>query len=302
MEIIFTSLLPIFLLIALGYFFNVKNFPKEDFWESADKLTYFVLMPSLLIYKLSKADIHSIESTTLLSTGFIGVTILFLLLLIINKKFEGRSFTSIVQGSIRYNTYVFLAIVDSLYGDSGVVLGAIFITFMIPLLNIYSILSFAIFVNNSKLSLKSVLIPIIKNPLILACVFGGLLSFLKISFPLPIENTLKILSQTALPLGLISIGVALVMKDLKLRINELIFANFTKLIVMPVIFFIIGNFMGLDEVYLGIVLIFAAVPTAPTSFILARQLGGDERLMSAIITSQTLISAFTLSIILNLLI
>ena len=63
MEHIFSALIPVFGLILIGYFFKKIRFPSHEFWPMADKLTYFVLMPSLLIYKLSDAkfDANSID-------------------------------------------------------------------------------------------------------------------------------------------------------------------------------------------------------------------------------------------------
>ena len=71
---------------------------------------------------------------------------------------------------------------------------------------------------------------------------------------------------------------------------ELIISSFLKLLIMPLCMFIIGRFFGLDKLLFSIVLIFAAMPTAPSSFVLARQLGGDIKLMASIITLQTIFS------------
>ena len=57
MTYIFDSLIPIFSLILIGYFFKRINFPSNDFWSQADKLTYYILMPALLIFELSNAKI-----------------------------------------------------------------------------------------------------------------------------------------------------------------------------------------------------------------------------------------------------
>ena len=62
MEHIVTALIPIFLLILIGFYFKKIKFPSNDFWASADKLTYFVLMPSLLIYKLSTANLEGLKA------------------------------------------------------------------------------------------------------------------------------------------------------------------------------------------------------------------------------------------------
>ena len=59
MEQIFSALIPVFALILIGFFFKKIRFPSHEFWPMADKLTYFILMPTLLIFELSKAKINT---------------------------------------------------------------------------------------------------------------------------------------------------------------------------------------------------------------------------------------------------
>ena len=152
MEHIFSSLIPIFSLIVIGYLFKKISFPSHDFWPMADKLTYYILMPALLIFTLSKAKIDS-SSITFISVCLLAIFITMIILMIFNKlsPTQNSSFTSIVQGGIRFNTYVFLALSASIFGEKGLVLAAIIITFAIPFLNILSISVFACYSNNSKI-------------------------------------------------------------------------------------------------------------------------------------------------------
>ena len=125
---ILNSLLPICLIIALGYFFKRIKFPSTEFWPMADKFTYYVLMPSLLVYKLAIAKIDLSLTVGLVGTVLVSIFIVAIILVILNLfiHFEGKAFTSIVQGGIRFNTYVLLPLVDTLYGDKGLVFVAIF--------------------------------------------------------------------------------------------------------------------------------------------------------------------------------
>ena len=178
---ILTALIPIFSLIMIGYFFKRIKFPSHDFWPQADKLTYYILMPSLLIYKLSTASISSTNTTYYILTALITIFIVLLILFIFNKllKFQVDSFTSIVQGGIRFNTYVFLALADAILGDNGIVLAAILLTFVIPFINILCISTFALYISQNKLTFMYFFKSIVTNPLIIACFIGGSINFLK---------------------------------------------------------------------------------------------------------------------------
>lgn len=303
MQHIISALIPIFSLILIGYFFKKIKFPSNDFWASADKLTYYILMPSLLVYKLSTANLENLDALDFLFTGNITILVVLLLCILINIKLNtsGASFSSVVQGSVRFNTYVFLALISSVYGDEGLALGALLITFAIPLINVIAITIFAVYVNDKKATFFGLVKSIVANPLIIACVLGGSINYFDLMMPIIAENTFKILSSAALPMGLLSVGFSLELKAIKDAKLDLFVAVFLKLFVTPVLMFLIGRYFTLDTLFLSIVVIFASMPTAPSGFVLARQLGGDVKLMAAIITMQTIVSMLTISFILGFL-
>lgn len=301
MEHIFSALVPVFGLILIGYLFKRISFPSHEFWPMADKLTYFILMPALLIYKLSNAKFEA-NSVSFVLASLIAIFLTMIILIIINKitPTKNSSFTSIMQGGIRFNTYVFLAISGSIFGDTGLVLSAIILTFAIPFINILCVTIFAIYSDNNKLDFKYLIKSIIKNPLIIGCVVGGTINFFAIPIHVSLGNLLEILSKAALPLGLLSIGYALVLKDLKSAKKDMFISCLAKFIILPLFIYFFGKMFGLDDIMISILVLFSVLPTAPSSFILARQLGGDISLMTSIITVQTLASAFFIIVFLKM--
>lgn len=301
MEHIFSALVPVFGLILIGYLFKRISFPSHEFWPMADKLTYFILMPALLIYKLSNAKFEA-NSVSFVLASLIAIFLTMIILIIVNKitPTKNSSFTSIVQGGIRFNTYVFLAISGSILGDTGLVLSAIILTFAIPFINILCVTIFALYSDNSKLDFMYLIKSIIKNPLIIGCVVGGAINFFAIPIHVSLGNLLEILSKAALPLGLLSIGYALVLKDLKSAKKDMFISCLAKFIILPLFIYLFGKMFGLDDIMISILVLFSVLPTAPSSFILARQLGGDISLMTSIITVQTLASAFFIIIFLKM--
>uniref|UniRef100_UPI004047D8CA AEC family transporter n=1 Tax=Aliarcobacter sp. TaxID=2321116 RepID=UPI004047D8CA len=302
MEHIFSALIPVFALILIGYFFKKIKFPSHEFWPQADKLTYYVLMPSLLIFKLSNASLDSQNSLEFIAAALLAIFFTMIILMFINKikPSDASAFTSIVQGGIRFNTYVFLALAGSIFGNDGLILSAIILTFAIPFINILCITIFALYMNNEKLNFIYLLKSIITNPLIIACVIGGSINFIGLEIPIVLNNTLEILSKAALPMGLLSVGFGLVIKEIKSSKSEVIISSFAKHLIMPILIFTFGKYFGLNDMMISILVLFAVLPTAPSSFILARQLGGDIGLMSSIITIQTLISSLFIVLVLKI--
>lgn len=301
MEYLFSSILPVFGLIIIGYFFKKISFPSHEFWPMADKLTYYILMPALLIYKLSNAKFQN-DSFEFVLTSLIAIFLTLISLVIYNKKFPilNSSFTSVVQGGIRFNTYVFLALCGSIFKDTGLVLSAIILTFTIPFLNILCITIFSIYSDDKKLNIFYLIKSIFTNPLIVSCFIGGMLNLFGITLPTSAISLLKILSDAALPLGLLSIGYALVLKEIHSSKKELIVSCFAKFVVLPFFMFVVAKFFALDNMMISILMLFSVLPTAPSAFMLARQLKGDLSLMTGIITVQTLLSVLFIMFVLYL--
>lgn len=302
MEHIFSALIPVFALILIGYFLKKIKFPSLEFWPMADKLTYYILMPALLIYELSNASLNSKDSFSFVIAALLAIFFTMIILIIINKikPTNASSFTSVIQGGIRFNTYVFLALSGAIFGKEGLVLSAIILTFAIPFINILCITIFALYISNDKLNFLYLIKSIISNPLIVACLIGGTINFLGIEFPVVLNNTLAILSKSALPIGLLSVGFGLVIKEISSFKSELIISSFAKHLIMPILIFIFAKYFELNNMMISILVLFAVLPTAPSSFILARQLGGNVGLMSSIITVQTLLSALFIIIFLKI--
>lgn len=299
MALLINSLLPIFLLILFGYLLRRVNFASEEFWKYLDKFNYFILFPSLLIYKLSTANTSAIDQFSYITLTLGTLMFISILLIVMNRYFQinNSAFTSVYQGTVRFNTYVFLAVVDALLGETALVIAAFLITFAIPFINFLCISIFTWYVPNTKTTLGSFTKSIIKNPLILACMIGGGLNLLDIQLPQILNNCLSLLSTAALPLGLISVGVGLHLANILQTKKEIFLASFMKLLFFPMVMYLFGKLFGIHNVYLNVIVLFAAMPTASSAYILAKELGGDTKLISSIISLQTILSIFTIFIV-----
>lgn len=301
MQNIITTLIPIFMLISLGYIFKRVSFPSLEFWPMMDRFTYYVLFPSLLIYKLATANLSGINSFDVVLTVIFALVLMLVLTLVLGyfKTIEKRAFTSVIQGSIRFNTYVFLALIDALLGDAGLVIAAVLIAFAIPFINFLCIGAFSYFINKEDLKFLKFLKSIFTNPLIVACLIGGILNVSSLDLPIVVIKTLAILSAAALPMGLLSVGVGLELSHISSAKYELFLSVVLKLVIFPLAIVGVASLFTISYEALWVLILFASMPTASSSYILARQLGGDLKLMSSIITVQTLLSIATVGIIIS---
>ncbi|WP_432696897.1 AEC family transporter [Marinobacterium sp. YM272] len=303
MDGILTALWPVFALLVIGYLARRLDFPGAAFWPPAEKATYFVLFPCLLVNRLSRADLASVQSSQLVAAVLSMLLILSLLVLLVRPlmRIDNAKFTSVYQGSLRFNTYVALAVSAVLLPQQGIVLAAVLAAVMIPTLNLLCVLVFAWF-GESRPTLRGILRTLSRNPLILACLLGIALNLTGIGMPAPVAPVLDLLGRMALPLGLLAVGAALNLRALTSSGPAVVAASLFKLIVCPLLAVGLAALFALSPAATLVLLIFASVPTATTAYILARQLGGDAELMANIITTQTLLSLLTMPLVLLILV
>ncbi|MET4000370.1 AEC family transporter [Marinobacterium sp. MBR-109] len=302
MQPIIIALWPVFALLLLGFLARRSGFPGEDFWQPAEKATYYVLFPALLVERLASAQLAGDDSIRLAALVVVVLVVAAVLCCVCKPllRLTAPAFTSFFQGSVRFNTYVALAVTAALHGSEGIVLAAVITAVMIPLLNLFSVLAFAL-TSEQTFSPRQLLMTLAGNPLILACLLGIALSLSGIALPLGLSSVLELLGRMALPLGLLAVGAGLNLRALRGGGRALAAASLIKLLFLPLLAFALAGVWQLDPLATSVVVIFAAVPTATSAYILARQMGGDAELMAGIITAQTLISMLTLPVILVLL-
>ena len=298
---ILTSLLPVFLIIICGYGFKKSKFPGDDFWPGTERMVYYFLYPALLFSSSAGAswEFFSVASMVwaILAAMFVMSGLLLLLRTRLSKN--DASFTSVFQGSLRFTSYIGFAAAFSLFGDEGLYLAAVFITVMIPVVNILCVMVLVRY-SGQKSGWYWIFTTVVKNPLILACLAGMAFNLLGLQLPVMVENFTTIIGRGSLPLGLLAIGASLQITSIKKAGNEIIFACLLKLILMPLLMWITCTLLGVDNLSTAVAVLFAALPGSPLSYILAKQLGGDTKLMSSIIAVQTGISMVTLPIIVGL--
>ena len=302
---IFLLVSPVFLLIILGNFLIRIKVPDISFWEINDKLCYWVLIPALLFHYISQINLSSEMLYSYSVIIYVGFFIAILTVLILGKLlgYPPERWTSILQGAVRQNAFIALAITGSLFGDEGLKIASIFMLIYVPSINIIivttMVMNFGQSKNNaSKNEFITVFIELSKNPFILAMIAGLIFSIAQSEKLKVIIDTSGLLGSAALPIMLLTIGAKIKVRDLALTITPIIISNFLKLLALPLIAFFVANYLGLSEIEVIVAVIFAAVPTAVSSHTLARQFGADDQLMTSIITTQVILSFITIPILL----
>jgi predicted permease len=296
------ALAPVFALILIGYGFRRSGFLGPLFWEAADRLTYYVLFPALLVHNLATAPLAGLRAGGA-AAALAGATLaVAAAVLMLRQRFplDGPGFTSLYQGAIRPNTYVGLASAAALFGAKGVTLAAVAIAATVPLVNLLSVGALAVFAGDrdggarsKRAVLRAIFWSVARNPLVLACGAGLALNASGLGLP-AVGPVVEALGRAALPLGLLSVGAGLEWAALRARKLPLAAAAGAKLVLLPAVSALILAATGTTGLPALVAVLFASLPTSATSYIMARQMGGDHGLMAAIITAEIVLAAITI--------
>jgi predicted permease len=303
MSVVVQALIPVFVLIVIGHLFRRWHFPADGFWIQAERFTYYALFPAMLIYKLGQARLPASaygEILVLIAAMLVVMTLILVVIQLI-WRWPGPVYSSVFQGGIRFNSYVGLAAAGMLLGDDGLSLIAVAVAVKVPLLNLLCILMFSVTCSRGRLRFAPVFRAIVTNPLIIGSVVGVIWSFFRVGFHPIVAGILEPLSDLALPLGLMCVGAGLELKALRNASAPFLVSSVAKLVVFPALTLGLALALGMDGTMVKAAILLAALPTATSSYILARQLGGDAPLMAAIISGQTLLGMVTLPLLLGLL-
>ena len=301
MATVIAALLPVFLLIALGFILKHSLMPQDSQWHGPELLTYYLLFPMLLIQTLVKADLTKVPVAGVGGALILAVLAMSLLCLALRPVFSrlgigNPAFTSIFQGATRWQTYVALSVAANLFGNDGLALASVAMLAMIPLLNVLCVTVLAHYASARKQSIGAIAIAVVRNPLIWSCAIGLVINVLHVPLPKVWHEVADALGRSSLAIGLLVTGAGLHLKDL-LRPGIGAAASVAlKLVLMPLIAVGLALSFGLSGSGLAIVAICSAVPTSPSAYVLARQMGGDAPLLAQIIALQTVLAALTMPI------
>jgi malonate transporter and related proteins len=291
---------PAFGLLAVGAVLRRSLLREDAVWAGIERLVFWVLMPALLTSAIASVDLAA------LPLGRMALAIWLALLagtvvsvaLARAAGLDHAAMTSVLQGGIRFNNLMGFAVTGGLFGAAGTALGAVATGLIVPVVQTITILAFALappLAPNAgrRIAPGRVLRQLALNPLMLGVVAGFAMAALG-GLPAGLDPLLRALGQAAVALGLLCVGAALSPGALRGRPVVQAATCLIKLGLMPLLTLGLGRALGLDPLSLAVALVFMALPTATTSYVMARAMGGDAPLMAALTTTEHLLAVLTL--------
>jgi malonate transporter len=292
------ALLPVIAIVTLGHVLSVRKWIPTESWRAIERLSYVVLFPALIVRTLANAPFETAPwrlagALILAQFALAGVGLLGRFLPNMPKPAVG----SVIQSNVRWNTMIGLSIGSLLFGQEGLALVTIAAAAMIPTANVLSVYALIAHADRPHGPAPKPLLALVQNPIVLACVCGLGLASANIELPELLDDSLGILGDAALALGLLSAGAGVDLSALRRAGPRTFGWSLVRLVGLPAFAVGFGLLLGLSGIPLTIAVICAATPTATSSYILARELGGDAPLAANLIAVETVLAMLTMPLL-----
>ena len=297
--------IPIFLMMLLGMLFRKLGWMDEVFAAKMNKFVFLVPLPVLLFEQLATVDFSEVWDIKFILFCFVVTAISITISTLISLLWKDRSIKGeFIQATYRSSAALLgIAFIQNIYGTAG--MAPLMIIGSVPLYNIMAVVVLSFFKpgNNSfdKALVKKTLKGIVTNPIIIGIVAGFVWSALKLPMPLILHKTVSSIGATATPMGLMSMGATFEMKKATSKMKPTLVAVFMKLVGFCAIFLPVAAMLGFRNEQLIAILVMLGSATTVSSFVMARNMGHEGTLSSGVIMMTTLLSAFTLTMWLDVL-
>lgn len=283
-------------MLALGYGIQRRNIVSRETFDGCSVLCFQVVLPILLFMDVSRTSLEEAFHPVLMATAVGGVAVVWLLAMLIVPRLEPEQSKRgvMVQGISRSNFILFgIPMARTMCGPEAAGAAAMVIAVLIPVYNILSVIALESF-RGGKPNGKSILLGIVKNPLVDAAVLGLLYLASGLKMPALLEHSLDSVSAIATPLAILAIGGTFRFSALQGRKKQLAIVVLSKLFLVPALVVGVGILIGLRGLPLAILLGTCATPVAVSSFPMAQTMGGDAELAGQIVVFSVLCSMVSL--------
>jgi len=290
------TIAPLVLMVSLGYLLRKTNLLDAHTRLSMNTVVFRFLIPAMLFNNLYKSDLSGLSvATAVIYSAIFTVSVYLIMMFVFPLFIKDKTKCSVIIQAIYRGNVVLLGvpIVAGLCGAENVGLLSLVVAVVVPIQNIESVIMFELF-RDGKPKLSTILLNILKNPLIIASVTGILLKVSGLTLPLIIDRFISDLSKIATPVSLLILGAFLNFKVIGSHVKLLILGIVGRLIIFPALFLSGAILLGFKGVELVSMMALSTMPAAVSTFTMAEQMGGDPDLASSLVIFGTTVSAFTI--------
>ncbi len=296
----FLHILPIFFIASLGWILKRHFLSSEEFWKGLEKLSYFIFTPCIIFNNTSIHGIGGGVMVKMIICLILSCSIFGFGLIYFNNRTSGDplKFTSVFQGSFRFNSLIFLSLAQALYGSKGLEAAAIIAVYMIIFTNFAIILIYNLYLvqydSDGTINILQILKNVFLTPVILSSIAGFIFNFLNLKLHIVMQLSLVNISNGALTMGILIAGARIKFALTSENIRYVYICTIGKMVIFPIITIIICQIFLIPDYLKTIAVLYACMPAGSSSYVVAKFYGGDTESMLSIITTTTIFSLLSL--------
>lgn len=296
LKVSFEAIAPLFLLLLLGYVLKQCKLANKAAFDAMNKLIFKVFLPILLFHNIYTTDLMQIFNLKLILFTVIGILLVFVagyfIVFAVTKDNAKRGV--MLQGFFRSNfAFIGIPLVNYICGDSVTGISSLLVAIVVPLFNILAVIALERF-RNGHLRIWDLIKGIITNPLVIGCGIGILFLILDIKLPGVVETAVSDLSGIATPLAMVVLGASFTFSSVKGYVREILITVLTRLVIVPAILLFAAVLFGFTGEGLACIMVVFGAPIAISSFAMAQQMGGDEKLAAQVVVISSAFCLVTL--------
>ncbi len=294
-------LIPDFSLILCGYLLCRYTGLNRTVWEQVESLVYFFLFPVLLFQSIVKSPLDFAATSSFigagLTLGVLGIAMAYSLphWPWLGRQIDPREHAGSAQVAFRFNSFIGLAIAERLAGAEGLLLIAVLIGVCVPLFNVAAVWPM------TRHAKRGFVRELVRNPLIIATSSGLAANLLGWHIPLWLEPSTTRIGAASLALGLMAAGAGLQLRSMALSKTLTAQLLLIRHFLLPLAAFGLSRLFGLSPAQSTVLLIFSALPTASSAYVLAARMGYNGAYVAGLVTMSTLLGIFSLPFALSVL-
>ena len=295
----FNSIAPLFITVFLGYFLRRRKAITDDFIDMASDFAFQYLFPLVMFVQIYDIDIWSNLNLSFILYGVLSYVVLGVAIWLIVPRFLKNKAVcgAFMQGIYRSNCVLMgVALARNVFGDEGSLATVLLLPFVSVVQNMGAVTFLTVFSPEAKkLSLREILLNIVRNPIILGALAGMAVSLFRIPVPLFLEKPISDLSGMASTLALIALGGKIRLENLISNTRLILTGCLIKLVVSPLLVVLpAALFFSFSRYEMGALYFIFGSCTAVSSFIMAKSMKADEVVAAQMVIYTTVLSSVTM--------
>lgn len=291
-----SAVIPIFFLMFIGVIVKYMGILNKEELNHINRMVFRVFFFCLMFYSIYSINPEKHLNVSLAVFCFLGLVVTLLLASFLVSTFvkDNKKRGAMIQAIFRSN-YVIMGvpIVQNIFGDAAISVPAMLVVIVVPFFNVFSVIVLETF-RGGKIEIFKILKGVLKNPMILGGIAGGIFLLLSISIPEPILKPIRQVSFATTPIALIVLGASFSLKSYHEHIKALSATVIARLVLVPAVILSAAIYFGFRDVELLTLLSVFATPTAIASFAMAQQMDSDADLAGNAVVYTSLLSCFTI--------